>query len=134
MEKVLGLGGVFLRAKDPKALGAWYRAHLGLGIQDAWNGATLPLTTPHDPAGAYAVWSAFPADTEYFGGREKACMVNFRVRDLAAMLAQLRGAGCDVDPKSQDGAWGRFGWVTDPEGNRVELWQPPDHPPPDATT
>lgn len=132
MESVLGIGGVFLRARDGAALARWYRDHLGLAVQESWNGAAMPLTTPHDGPGAYVVWAAFPEDTGYFGRRENRCMVNFRVRDLAAMLAQLRAAGCDVDPSTQDGPYGKFGWVTDPEGHRVELWEPPAAPPPDA--
>jgi predicted enzyme related to lactoylglutathione lyase len=137
MESVRGLGGIFLRAKDQPALAKWYRDHLGLPIQDAWWGASLPLTTPHDTPAACVVWSAFPQDTTYFGRRENAVMVNFRVRDLAAMRAQLIAAGCDVDPSMQDGDYGKFGWVTDPEGNRIELWQPrrasrvPSRPAPD---
>ena len=133
MERVLGIGGVFVRARDQAALARWYRDHLGLEIQEAWWGAVLPLATPHDTPGSYAVWSAFPPETDYFGRRENQCMVNFRVRDLFAMLAQLRAAGCDVDAEVQDGAYGKFGWVTDPEGHRVELWQPPATPPPDAS-
>lgn len=125
MESVLGFGGVFLRAKDQPALAKWYRDHLGVPVQEGWWGGVLPLRTPHDAAATCAVWSTFPEDTTYLGRPENRVMVNYRVRDLDAMRAQLLAAGCDVDPDVQDGEFGKFGWVTDPEGNRVELWQPP---------
>jgi len=125
VEKVLGLGGLFFRARDRAALAAWYRDHLGLEVDDAWFGAVMPLATEDDPPGSCVVWSAFAEDTEYFGDRDRQFMVNFRVRDLDAMLAQLRAAGCDVDETTEKSDYGHFGWVTDPEGNRVELWQPP---------
>jgi len=116
MERVLGIGGYFIRAADPTALGAWYREYLGLDADanGVWN----------QPAGV-TVFAPFEADTEYFGARSQQTMLNFRVRDLDAMLAQLRDKGADVAAQTQDmEGVGRFGWVTDPEGNRIELWQP----------
>ena len=116
MEQVLGIGGYFLRAADPAALGAWYRDCLGLEV-DA-DGLWQPQAGP-------TVFAAFERDTGYFGSATRQTMLNFRVRDLDAMLAQLRAAGADVAAETQDlDGVGRFGWVTDPEGNRVELWQP----------
>jgi predicted enzyme related to lactoylglutathione lyase len=116
MERVLGLGGYFLRATDPSTLGAWYRECLGLDTDD--NGLW------HPSAGA-TVFATFESETEYFGSRTQQTMVNFRVSDLDAMLAQLRGKGADVAEEIQEmEGVGRFGWVTDPEGNRIELWQP----------
>jgi predicted enzyme related to lactoylglutathione lyase len=116
MEHVLGIGGHFLRASDPEALRAWYRDGLGLDMDEhgMW----------HQEAGP-TVFAAFEADADHLGSREQRIMLNFRVRDLEAMLAQLRAIGADVDAETQemDGV-GRFGWVTDPEGNRIELWQP----------
>ena len=129
MEKVVGIGGVFVRAKDQQTLARWYAEHLGLEINEAWWGAPFPLSTPDDPKGAYVIWGSFPGDTEYFGAQENSFMVNFRVRNLDAMLDQLRAAGCDVDGNTERSDFGQFGWVTDPEGNRVELWQPPDELP-----
>ena len=116
MERVLGVGGYFLRAADPAALAAWYRECLGLDVDQhgLWSQEAGPT-----------VFATFEADTDYFGARTQQTMVNFRVRDLDAILAQLRAAGAAVDADTQDLAGvGRFGWVTDPEGNRVELWQP----------
>jgi predicted enzyme related to lactoylglutathione lyase len=116
MEKVLGVGGVFFKARNPVALRAWYRDHLGVPI-DEWGGTFFEDNGPF-------VWSVFEPTSTYLGSGAAPFMINYRVRDLDAMLAQLRAAGCAVDDKVQDEGYGRFGWVTDPEGNRVELWQP----------
>lgn len=115
MERVTGIGGVFFRARGPKALVAWYREHLGMpsGDEDL---AVFPES--HD-----TVWAPFPDDTAYWP-TEKALMVNFTVADLEAMLGQLRAAGVQVDEHIEEHEFGRFGWCWDPEGNRVELWQP----------
>jgi predicted enzyme related to lactoylglutathione lyase len=116
MERVLGIGGYFLRAADPAALSAWYRDYLGLDADE--NGLWSQETGP-------TVFAAFESETDYFGSRAQQTMLNFRVSDLDAMLAQLRALGAEVAAAAQDLAGvGRFGWVTDPEGNRVELWQP----------
>jgi hypothetical protein len=116
VERVLGIGGYFMRAADPVALGVWYRDCLGLDADE--NGLW-------GQAAGTTVFATFESQTDYFGARSQQTMLNFRVRDLEAMLAQLRGSGADVAHETQelDGV-GRFGWVTDPEGNRVELWQP----------
>ena len=115
---MVGIGGVFLRARDPAALGTWYAEHLGIELTD-WGGHVFEAEE-----GDATVWSIFPHDTGYFGRPEQQAMVNYRVRDLDAMLQQLRAAGADVDDEVQDEENGRFGWVTDPEGNRIELWEP----------
>lgn len=125
MEKVLGIGGVFFKARDKKALGAWYRDHLGVPVDESWGGAVFPNPENGPEASAQTRWSPFDADTTYFAPSTAPFMLNFRVRDLDAMIAQLRAAGCDVDDKLEESEFGRFGWVTDPESRRVELWQPP---------
>ena len=113
---MLGIGGYFLRAADPAALGAWYRDCLGLDADE--NGLW-------EQKGGPTVFAAFEAETDYFGSRDQQAMINFRVRDLDAMLAQLRAKGADVAEETQEiEGVGRFGWVTDPEGSRIELWQP----------
>jgi predicted enzyme related to lactoylglutathione lyase len=118
MERVLGIGGYFLRAADPAALSTWYRESLGLDADENGIWHQQPGTT---------VFAPFESDTDYFGSRSQQTMLNFRVRDLDAMLAQLRDLGNEVAAETQDFAGvGRFGWVTDPEGNRIELWQPAD--------
>lgn len=116
MERVTGIGGVFYRAKDPKALTAWYAENLGIDNPD------MPGLWMQE-AGA-TVWSGFDADTDYFGRREQTWMINFRVNDLDAMLAQLRAAGVEVLDNVEEADYGRFGWAVDPEGNRFELWEP----------
>ena len=117
MERVLGIGGYFLRsASDPEALAAWYRDALGLDVDDhgIWHQDVGPT-----------VFATFESESPHLGSRSQRTMLNFRVRDLDAMLAQLREAGAAVvdEVQEMDGV-GRFGWVSDPEGNRVELWQP----------
>jgi predicted enzyme related to lactoylglutathione lyase len=125
-QAVTGVGGVFFKARDPKALAAWYRTHLGVPAPDGGTHALFMAPGP-DAGGAPPpmVWSMFPADTSYFGPGPAGFMVNYRVSDLDAMLAQLRAAGAPVDDKIDESEYGRFGWATDPEGNRFELWQPP---------
>ena len=116
MERVLGIGGYFMRAADPAALGAWYRDCLGLDADE--NGLWQQNEGP-------TVFATFESETDYFASRAQQTMLNFRVRDLDAMLTQLheKGANVDAETREMEGV-GRFGWVTDPEGNRVELWQP----------
>ena len=124
MERVTGIGGVFLRAKDPDALQGWYEQNLGL--QPDEDGCVVFRWTERETnANAGTVWAPFKEDTDYFGSRDQQSMVNYRVKDLDAMLAQLRVAGVTVDDKIEDSEYGKFGWATDPEGNRMELWQPP---------
>jgi len=119
MERVSGIGGVFFRARDPEALKRWYADHLGVSAapgshdDDPWRQAAGPT-----------VWAPFPLDTDYFGDPARAWMINFRVRDLDAMIAQLRGAGIAVEPDPEQYPIGRFARVTDPEGNPIELWEP----------
>ncbi|HEX5826379.1 MAG TPA: VOC family protein [Candidatus Limnocylindrales bacterium] len=122
MERAIGIGGFFFRARDPAALTRWYREHLGI--------TTYPPAAEGDPeawwqAAGPTVWAAFAADTDYFGRADQQVMINLRVRDLDAMRDQLRAAGAVVlDGTEVLEGIGRFGWVEDPEGNRVELWEP----------
>jgi predicted enzyme related to lactoylglutathione lyase len=120
MRHVTGIGGIFIRAKDPDALGRWYADHLG--IDSMVEGGAVSVWRPE--AGP-TVFATFPAGTEYFGRVDQQVMLNFRVTDLDAMLAQLRDAGVEVDDRIEllEGV-GRFGWAVDPEGNRFELWEP----------
>ncbi|HWG20822.1 MAG TPA: VOC family protein [Terracidiphilus sp.] len=119
MAKAIGVGGIFLKAGDPGALSAWYAAHLG--IRKADDGSLI-----FDGPGSMGmtVFAHFPAGTPYFGEGPQRSMVNFRVDDLDALLAQLAAEGVRIDPKREDYSYGRFAWIWDPEGNRVELWQP----------
>ena len=121
MAKVTGVGGIFFKARDPKALADWYAKHLGLTISDF--GGAMFAEDANRPG--FVLWSPFKQDTNYFAPSDKPFMVNFRVDDLHALLAQLRAAGVEVDAKVDEQEYGRFGWIMDPEGNRVELWEPP---------
>lgn len=116
MERIVGIGGHFVRSHDPERLTAWYRDVLGLDFSEYGERAQQAGPT---------VFAAFAGDSEYFGSSTQQVMLNFRVNDLDAMLAQLRAAGANVvdDLQVMDGV-GRFGWVIDPDGNRIELWQP----------
>ena len=119
MEKVAGIGGLFFRARDPKALGNWYQQHLGIALTPTSEGGTVW----QQEAGPTA-FTPFPETSKYFGDPNKAWMVNFRVHDLNKMLAQLRTAGIEVNaPQSYPGV-GSFARLHDPEGNPIELWQP----------
>lgn len=121
MAKATGVGGVFLRAKDPAALAKWYVEVLGLPSDEG--GYTVLRST-----GETLTWAGFPADTDYFGSKEQAPMINYRVDDLDGILERLRQAGGPVDDQVDEHEYGRFGWAVDPEGNRLELWQPgPGH-------
>jgi len=119
VERVHGIGGFFFRAREPKALAAWYAAHLGVDLtppdydRPSWKQQAGPT-----------VFEPFVADTKYFGRPEQAWMINFRVRDLAAMVAQLRAAGIDVEVEPEPFPNGHFARLTDPEGNPIQLWQP----------
>ena len=119
MEKVDGIGGVFFRAKDPKALAAWYETHLGIGpVPDD------PGQGPWVQASGPTIFAPFAADTDYFGRDDQQWMLNFRVRDLAAMIAQLENAGIEIGRRDDMAGVGSFARIHDPEGNPIELWQP----------
>ena len=122
VERVTGIGGVFQRAGQAASLRDWYAEHLGIDISD-WGTKQFEWT----PGGS-TVWALFEHDSDYFGRPEQAFMVNFRVADLDAMLAQLRAAGAEVADAVEESEYGRFGWAVDPEGTRFELWEPmPGH-------
>lgn len=123
MARITGIGGIFFKARDPKALGQWYRDHLGLDVQP-WGGAALRWGTAENPSGTTA-WSVAGEDSTRFEPSAAPFMVNYRVDDLTALLASLRSNGCNVLGGPEESEYGRFGWVLDPEGNKVELWEPP---------
>jgi glyoxylase I family protein len=119
MEKVTGIGGLFFRAHDPKALADWYQQHLGVSPTPSSEG-----DSPWEQEAGPTAFTPFPETTKYFGDASKGWMVNFRVRDLDKMAAQLRTAGIEIsDPQSYPNI-GRFARLHDPEGNPIELWQP----------
>ncbi len=118
---ITGIGGVFFKAKDPKALAAWYRDVLGLPLQP-WGGAALRYDAPMHPP--KLAWRAFPASTKYFAPSTTDFMIDYAVDDMDAILARLHEKGVEVLDRSQDDPSGRFAWILDPEGNKVELWEP----------
>ena len=119
--RITGVGGVFFKAKDPKALAAWYRDVLGLPLE-SWGGAALRYDAPkHPPA---LIWSAFTASTDYFAPSTGEYMINYAVDDMEAFLTRLRAKGVAVLKRVDDDANGRFAWILDPEGNKIELWEP----------
>jgi predicted enzyme related to lactoylglutathione lyase len=118
MGKVVGVGGIFLKAKDPKGLQAWYAEHLGVPLSEGNSIFEGP------EAQGQTVLAFFAEDTKYFGEGNQGAMINFRVDQLDGVLERLAAAGAKIDPKQEDYGFGRFGWFWDPEGNRVELWEP----------
>ena len=127
--KVLGVGGVFFRSSDPGRLAKWYGETLGL-VTEAWGSTHGTSFSPEGmPDNAFTVWSTFAADTEYFGDPQQSFMINLVVDDLDAALANVKAAGGEVIPEKEEHDFGRFGWIIDPDGNRVELWEPPEKMP-----
>jgi predicted enzyme related to lactoylglutathione lyase len=125
VKRVTGIGGIFFHAKDPVALRAWYKRHLGIDVQE-WGGTAFTWTDDAgSPFAGTTIWSIGAADGKQFAPSASSFMVNYRVADLSSLLQALRDEGCQVLEKSDDSEYGKFGWVIDPEGNKVELWQPP---------
>ena len=125
MKRATGIGGIFFKAENPEKLGAWYAAHLGLPVE-SWGGFQFHWRQDDAPEHrGYTAWSIFKGDTRYFDPSAKPFMINYRVENLDAVLEALRSEGVAVDPKVEESEYGRFGWAMDPEGNRIELWEPP---------
>jgi catechol 2,3-dioxygenase-like lactoylglutathione lyase family enzyme len=126
-QRVTGLGGVFFKAKDPGKLGAWYRKHLGLPVDPNWGGFSFEWREAKSPKKkGSTVWSPFPGDTTYFGRGKQGHMINYRVANLAKVIAALKKERVWIDPKGiEKSEYGSFAWIKDGEGNRIELWQPP---------
>ena len=125
MKRVTGIGGIFFKAQDAPALQAWYKRHLGIDVQE-WGGTAFTWTDGEgEPFAGTTVWSIGSAQDDRFAPSTAAFMVNYRVEDLHALVRVLREEGCNVLEKIDDSEYGKFAWVIDPEGNKVELWQPP---------
>jgi predicted enzyme related to lactoylglutathione lyase len=124
VKRVTGVGGIFIRAKDPVKLRAWYKTHLGIDVQE-WGGMAFRWVDEEEkPIGGTTVWSV--GEGENFAPSTAPFMVNYRVADLLGLVAQLRAEGCNVLDQVDQSEYGKFGWVMDPEGNKVELWEPPE--------
>ncbi|MFO0940887.1 MAG: hypothetical protein U0930_08970 [Pirellulales bacterium] len=126
MKRVTGIGGIFFTAKDPKAICEWYKCHLGIDVQD-WGGTAFTWTDDEGKPceGGMTIWSIGSCNGDTFAPSTAPFMINYRVADLHGLLQALRDEGCNVLDKVEDSEYGKFGWVIDPEGNKVELWQPP---------
>lgn len=125
MKRVTGIGGIFFQARDPVALRAWYQEHLGIRVED-WGGAVFTWTDATGaPAGGSTTWSINALGNDYFAPGTAPFMINYRVENLHTLLPALREEGCHVLDQVEESEYGKFGWVIDPEGNKVELWEPP---------
>lgn len=125
MKRVVGLGGVFFQAQDAPALQAWYKRHLGIDVQ-AWGGASFePVDAGGKPVATPTAWAIFPREGTPFAPGSAPFQINYRVDDLRGLLQVLRDEGCQVLDAVDESEFGTFGWVVDPEGNKIELWEPP---------
>ncbi len=122
MAKILGIGGIFFKSKDPGKLGDWYRKWLNLEIDDSFGGSVFQPSGY--PKSGYTLWSPFKEATDYFDPTKSAYMINFIVDDLHGALKQVEAGGGELIGEPEDGEFGKFGWFLDPDGNKVELWQP----------
>jgi predicted enzyme related to lactoylglutathione lyase len=126
MKRVTGLGGIFFKSESPKDLMAWYKEHLGIQ-PDEYGGSTFEWLEKDNPKRTgMTVFNAFKQDTNYFDPASVPYMFNFRVEDVRALVEQLKQEGVQVVGEVQDTEYGKFGWILDPEGRKIELWQPPD--------
>lgn len=121
--RILGIGGIFFKSANQEEMRKWYSDHLGLA--DKGDGVILPWREKDNPdSEQMTVWSIFSADTKYLEPSHASFMVNYIVDNLDALLERLQQAGVQIDPKRQDESYGRFAWIYDPDGNKIELWQP----------
>ncbi|MEM7280595.1 MAG: VOC family protein [Pseudomonadota bacterium] len=123
MAKVLGIGGIFFKSKDPVALAAWYQEHLGFNVDGSFGGTVFQASEV--PAGGYTIWGPFKADTTYFTPSDSRYMINLMVDDLGEALKQVQSGGATLVGEPESSEFGDFGWFMDPDDNKIELWQPP---------
>lgn len=125
MKRVTGIGGIFFKAREPASLRAWYQKHLGIDVQ-AWGGAAFQWADDEGkPTTGTTIWSIGDAEAGTFAPSTAPFMINYRVADLHVLVAALKDEGCNVLEKVEESEFGKFAWVIDPEGNKVELWEPP---------
>jgi catechol 2,3-dioxygenase-like lactoylglutathione lyase family enzyme len=126
MKRVTGIGGIFFKADDPKAMNQWYQKHLGIDLLPDGSCAIFPWLDADDPEKeGMTVWTINKRDTTYYGGGPQTFMVNYRVENLDELVETLKSEGVWVDEKRDNSDFGKFAWIKDPEGNRIELWEPP---------
>ncbi|MFN8446900.1 MAG: VOC family protein [Caldilineaceae bacterium] len=124
MKRVTGVGGIFFKAKDPATLGAWYKKHLGIDVQE-WGGAMFNWADAGEPEKGMTVWNVSGMDDDHFAPSTSPFMINYLVADLHSLIQELRAEGCNVLDQVEESEYGKFGWVIDPEGNKIELWEAP---------
>ena len=125
MKRVTGIGGIFFKSANPARLRDWYTKHLGIDIEE-WGGTAFRWAGPHNPDGhGTTVWNIFDASSKYYDPSTAPFMVNYRVENVHALVAALREEGCQVVGNVDESEYGKFGWVMDPDGNKIELWEPP---------
>jgi catechol 2,3-dioxygenase-like lactoylglutathione lyase family enzyme len=130
MKRVTGIGGVFFKSENPQMLYDWYEKNLGIQREPHGQGASFHWREPQAADGtvpgpeAETAWCIFPQTTKHLGAGKASFMVNYRVDDLDGLLEDLKKSGVDVDPHREEAEYGRFAWITDPDGNRIELWEP----------
>ena len=130
MKRVTGIGGIFFKSENPKQLYEWYEKHLGIQREPHGQCATFHWGEPRAADGAepgaegLTTWAIFPQTTKYFGASKAGFMLNYRVDNLDALLEDLKASGIEIDPHREAADYGRFAWITDPDGNRIELWEP----------
>ena len=135
MKRVTGIGGIFFKSEDPDKLYQWYETHLGIPRSPHGTGAVFEWreiddsqkndSQNNEAANGATAWSIFPGNTKYFDPGRSGFMINYRVDDLDALLQALKEEGVQIDPHREDSDYGRFAWIMDPDGNRIELWEPP---------
>lgn len=125
MKRVTGIGGIFFKSDNPDRLYQWYEKHLGIQPAPDGTGAIFEWREKQAEQTGMTVWSIFPHDTKYFDPSSSSFMINYRVENLDALLQALREEGVEIEPRQENYEYGRFAWVIDPDGNRIELWEPP---------
>jgi predicted enzyme related to lactoylglutathione lyase len=126
MKRVTGVGGIFFKSDDPEITYQWYEKHLGITRAADGSGVSFPWRKAEDPdKTGMTIWSVFPRQSKYFGPGSSPFMINYRVDDLDGLLKALAAEGVQIDPHREEADFGRFAWITDPDGNRIELWEPP---------
>ena len=126
MKRVTDVGGIFFKSDDPEKLYQWYEKHLGIVREPHGQGASFHWREAEDPEReGVTAWSIFPRKSKYFDPSPSGHMVNYRVDDLDALLKALKEEGVEIDPHREEADYGRFAWIMDPDGNRIELWEPP---------
>ncbi len=126
MNKVTGIGGIFIKAKNPKTLAAWYHDNLGIDFGENMCANIKWINDPEKNISCSTAFSFFKEESEYFNPSKNTCMLNFRVKDLHTLLRELNHKGVNVIDKTEYYSYGSYGWIIDPEGNKIELWEPKD--------